>query len=73
MLLFSKGGVLENEGGTEGDTAWEDAMEKGRGVDLFGLGKGAGKGGEFEKVWLGIIGIGRGREGRKMGSFGQCC
>lgn len=59
LLLFSKGGVLEDEGGTEGDTAWEEAMEKGRGVDLFGLGKGAGKGGEFEKVWLGI---GRGRE-----------
>lgn len=57
----SKGGVLEDEGGAEGDTAREEAMEEGKGVDLFGLGKVKGKGGEFEKVWVSVIGRRGGR------------
>lgn len=37
---MSKGCILENERSAEGDTAGEEAMEEGIGVNLLGLGKG---------------------------------
>lgn len=46
----AKGGILENERGTEGDTAGKEAMENAKGVNLLDLGKGVAKGAELQKV-----------------------
>lgn len=48
----SKGGILKNERGAEGDTAGKEAVENGKGVNLLGLRKGVAKGAELEKVWV---------------------
>lgn len=57
VVLSSKGGVLEHEGGTEGDTAREGSIEDGKGVNLLCLGKGVGKGAELEKVIWGTVNV----------------
>lgn len=71
---LSKGGVLEDEGGAEGDTAGEEAMDDGIGMDLLGLGEGVGKDAELDRVCVGVsvsVSVGRGRrERRKVGLLG---